>query len=255
MPRYIVDLTELSSSSFASGDFVEVWHAAGGSNRSKKLRLDRFAMLAGAAFTGAVSVTGVATGNLAVEMTSQDLSNGTGPFLAAGRNSNGSTPAPGGIRFARANGGAVAFLYIDNSDIFRFLSGGAGAGPTSANFTSGAVVGAQTSSLDKKDVLGDPDLDGLWKRINIGAAAVRRFVYKRHDWVDEDTGAIVEGERPFGGEEFSGIIVDWAPHYGMDRDADHPAGKALNEINLLGDLLLAVADLHAEVDALRGSRA
>jgi hypothetical protein len=37
------------------------------------------------------------------------------------------------------------------------------------------------------------------------------------------------------------VIVDYAPRYGMDRDPAHPAGKSLNLINVVGDLLRAVA--------------
>ncbi|MGV1048223.1 MAG: hypothetical protein ACOYD4_06840 [Solirubrobacterales bacterium] len=225
MARYIVDLTELSSSSFASGDFMEVWHAAGGSNRSKKLRLDRFAMLTGAAFTGNVSTTGT------FSTPSADLGNSNENLgLGIGRNSNAS-PAPGVIALSKSTGGTSLRLYFDDSDILRSRSGTV----TNANFASGTVIGAQTSALDYKDVLGEPDRDGLWERITQGAASVRRFVYKAH--VDAD-GYV--GARPFGGEEFAGVVVDYAPHYGMDRDAEHPAGKALNEINILGDLLLAV---------------
>ena len=65
----------------------------------------------------------------------------------------------------------------------------------------------------------------------------------------------VEGPRPYGGEEFSGVVVDYAARYGMDRDAAHPAGKSLNTINSTGDLLIAVnylagrvADLEARLE-------
>ncbi len=236
MARYITDLTELATSIFASGDVVEVWHAAGGSNRSKKLRLDRFATLATAnTFADVATFAGSGTGNLCVDMPSRDLFAGTGPWFSAGRNNNASTAAPGGVRFAYPNGSSFAYLYVDNSAVFRYITGGTGAGPTSATFAGGSVVGAQTSSLDAKDLQGDPDVTGLWDRIGQGADAVRRFTYK--------SGA-------FNNEEFSGVVVDYAPHYGMDRDGSHPAGKSLNEINILGDLLLAVSQLGARVAAL-----
>lgn len=68
---------------------------------------------------------------------------------------------------------------------------------------------------------------GLW--------AVRGFTYK--------SGA-------FQGARFEGVVVDYAPAYGMDRDTEHPAGKSLNEVNILGDLLRAVAYLTERVTAL-----
>ena len=67
------------------------------------------------------------------------------------------------------------------------------------------------------------------------AAAVRRFTYKNGS---------------FGGEEFSGLVVDYAPRYGMDRDADHPAGKSLNVVTAIGDLMIAVDYLAGRVAAL-----
>lgn len=235
MARYIADLTELASSTFAAGDFVEIWHAAGGSNRSKKLRLDRFAMLSGGnAFVGNQTVTGnvVSTGYL--QSQSSDGGSGEVIGLSVGGNNNGSTPHPGMVVLSRVTG-ASARLYCDNSGIWRTRM----AAVNNSNYATGDVVGAQTSSLDSKDVIGDPDEAGLWRRIAQGAAAVRRFAYK--------SGA-------YGGEEFSGVIVDYAPHYGMDRDEAHPAGKSLNEINAIGDLLLAVSQLGARVAALEGAQ-
>lgn len=239
MARYITDLTELSSSSFAAGDFIEVWHAAGGSNRSKKLRLDRFAMLAGAAFTGNVSVSGTLSATSSITgqyvFTSVfDNGTGAGTFARLERNNNASTPAPASLILRQGNN-TWSTLWSDNSGNLRI--GGFASGITSADINSGTVVGTQTSSLDTKDVIGEPDTDSLWGRIASGSQAVRRFAYK--------SGA-------FNGEEFSGVVVDYAPHYGMDRDETHPAGKSLNTINAIGDLLLAVSQLNERVAALEG---
>lgn len=71
------------------------------------------------------------------------------------------------------------------------------------------------------------------ERVRLGAEAVRRFVYR--------SGA-------FGGEEFEGVVTDLAPAYGMDRDEEQPAGKSLNEIQILGDLLRMVDSLAQRVD-------
>lgn len=72
-------------------------------------------------------------------------------------------------------------------------------------------------------------------RVRLGAEAVRRFVYR--------SGA-------FGGEEFEGVVTDLAPAYGMDRDEEQPAGKSLNEIQILGDLLRMVDSLAQRVAEL-----
>ena len=71
-------------------------------------------------------------------------------------------------------------------------------------------------------------IDDVLTAVQAGADAVRRFTYK--------SGA-------FNGEEFSGVVTDYAPRYGMDRDVEHPAGKSLNILTVIGDLLLAVANL------------
>jgi hypothetical protein len=240
MARYIADLTELASSTFASGDFVEVWHAAGGSNRSKKLRLDRFAMLAtNNVFAGSINLDNF------VSINSFDNGGNRGPIVEIGRNNNGSTPSPGFIRLIRADNGNAP-IWVDNGGLVRVHTV---SNITNATMTAGTVVGAQTSSLDSKDIIGEPEIDSLWDRIALGAAAVRRFVYKSSLGWDNEGNEIV-GARPYSGEDFSGVVVDYAPCYGMDRDAAHPAGKSLNEINILGDLLLAVSQLGARVAAL-----
>ena len=55
----------------------------------------------------------------------------------------------------------------------------------------------------------------------------------------------------------NGIVTDLAPRYGMDRDAEHPAGKALNVPVAIGDLMAAVAVIMKKLgiqseDDLRG---
>lgn len=160
--------------------------------------------------------------------------NGTGlaPYISVERNNNASTPAPGHVILERANGSASDSIYPDNSGVWRTLA----ANPTSATFAGGTVIGAQTSSLDSKNIVGNPiSIDEVLEAVLAGADAVRRFTYK--------SGA-------FNGEEFSGVVVDHAPRYGMDRDTEHPAGRALNEITVIGDLLMAVAHLVARVAAL-----
>ena len=160
---------------------------------------------------------------------------GIGCRFYAGRNTNASTPAAG-VLAIEDKAGDLYRIWPDDSGVLRILTG---AWPTNANDTGGTVVGAQTSNLDAKTVLGDPiGIDDVLAAIQLGAAAVRRFVYKN-------------GE--FNGEEFSGLVTDFAPRYGMDRDAAHPAGKSLNIVTALGDLMRAVANLTERVRALEGA--
>lgn len=233
MARYIVDLTEYSSSSFAAGDYIEMWHAGGGSNRSKKVALNRFAMLTGAVFTGVVQAASV---NIVIG----DNGTGTGGVVTAGSNTNGSTPAPGSLRCNRAVGGGSTWIFPDDTNIWRLTT----TAPTNANYTGANVVGAQTSSLAAKELLeGETPITEVLEAIAQGAAAVRRFVYKPGFGEPGEEGA----PRPFGGEQFEGVVIDFAPRYGYDLDALHPYGKSLNEITVIGDLLRAVDWLVREV--------
>ena len=157
-----------------------------------------------------------------------------GPYIQMGRNSNASTPAAGFLRLSD-KGGSIYRIWPDDTGVMRVHT----ADPTNAYDTAGTVIGTQTSNLDAKIVVGQPiGIDDVLAAIQLGAAAVRRFVYKN-------------GE--FNGEEFSGLVTDFAPRYGMDRDDAHPAGKSLNVITVLGDLMMAVANLTERVRALEGA--
>ncbi len=165
-----------------------------------------------------------------------DNGTGEGCNIAIGRNSNASTPAAGYLQIVN-RGGTGYNIWPDATGLLRIGT----SVPTSANDTSGTVVGAQTSSLDAKDVSGGPlSIAAILEHISLGAAAVRRFTYKG--------GA-------FGGEEFSGLVVDYAPRYGMDRDEVHPAGKSLNVVTAIGDLMIAVSYLAGRVAALEADHA
>lgn len=167
----------------------------------------------------------------------EDFDNGSsaGPRLQAGRNSNASTPAAGFVRLSNLSGTGYR-IWADTSGNLRINT----ADPTNANDTAGTVVGTQTSSLDAKSITGEalPAVDIL-AAVQAGAEAVRRWTYRN--------GA-------YNGEEFSGVVVDYAPRYGMDRDAAHPAGKSLNVATVIGDLLIAVANLAERVAALEADR-
>lgn len=167
----------------------------------------------------------------ALDIYAFDNGSGAGPYIAVRNNNNASTPAAGSIRFFNLNG-TQYYVWPDTAALLRIGS----TAPTNSTDSGGTVIGAQTSNAAAKylqDALSP--LNEVLERIQAGAAAVRRFSYK--------SGA-------FGGQEFEGVVTDIAPAYGMDRDAEHPQGKSLNEIVIMGDLLRAVASLTARLTEL-----
>jgi hypothetical protein len=100
------------------------------------------------------------------------------------------------------------------------------------------VVGAQTSHAVFKDITGAPVGDDEALAALVAAAAdVKRFRYK--------SGA-------YNGQEFSGLVLDGETlhRYGEDGDAEHPAGKSLNVINAVGDMMLALREVNRRLAAL-----
>ncbi len=172
-----------------------------------------------------------------------------GGQLWLGNNNNASTPSSGFAYITNKNNATFA-IWPDGAGNLRIFQGV----PTNAADLSGVVVGAQTSSLDKKDVLeGMSTIDEVLAAVKQGSEAVRKFRYKpAGGGVDEATGKRAKGDRPFNGETFEGLVTDFAPRYGMDEDEAHPAGKSLNMVNAIGDLLRAVAWL-VEREQARGA--
>lgn len=199
-----------------------------------------YAALTGASFTGTVQVSGQLD---AFKANPFDNGTGMGARLYLGKNSN-ATAAPAYMSLMLASS-SLCHIWPDDSGIWRTSIG---ASPNSSNYpTAGSVVGAQSSSLDVKDVVGDAlPPEEVLALIAQGAAAVQRFVYKGTPYLDDD-GNIHTTPPPYGGEEFSGVIVDYAGRYGTDRDSAHPNGKSLNTINAIGDLLIAVDYLAGRV--------
>ena len=234
-------ITDLAAaSSVAATDNLVI--NQGGTDR--RVTADKFAVLGLAnTFTADVTLSkanptiGAAPTSGAAALSAGRGDNGanSGSFVFVGRNSNASTPAAGRLFMETLS--SSRHLWVDNTGLLRIHT----SAPTNATDTAGTVVGAQTSSKDAKTQRGKPeDAAAILAHIAEGAKAVRRFVYKN--------GA-------FGGEEFSGIVVDYAPRYGMDRDADHPAGKSLNVPNAIGDLMIAVDYLARRVAALEANHA
>lgn len=153
-----------------------------------------------------------------------------GPFISIDRNNNGSTPSAGWIRLVRRDGNS-GDLWVDVSGNLRI---GVNSAVTNSTDAGGTVVGTQTSSLDSKNII-EPFTD-YGRALNaIIDAPLFDFTYK--------SGA-------FGGQRFTGMVTDYAPTFGMDRDEAHPAGKSLNEITAHGYTFAAIKALHARIGEL-----
>lgn len=271
-------LTTLASADIATGDYLPIYDASAATD--KKTAAGSFAIIdvintfavqqrmegvagtpqfvvnAPSGHTGSICAIGYnavyglnyyQSGSvLATILSSLNLGNNTAaPYIEIGRNSNSSSEggAAGTIGITQANGSATRYLWSDNSGNLRIHNAkptGSTGSPTVNGESAGTVVGTQTSSLDSKYIAGNPMcVADVLAAVQAGAEAVRRFTYR--------SGA-------FNGEEFSGVVIDYAPRYGMDRDADHAAGKSLNVVTVIGDLLIAVASLAERVAALEAGQ-
>lgn len=188
-----------------------------------------------------------ATGRAHIGIASRDTgAGGWGPFLSIGRNSNAvvNGSAPGSIQLMARNGSTYHIWTAQDGTLRMDTTANANAPVNSTSETGGQSVGTQSSALAFKDLVGSADpVNQIFAHIAMGAEAVRRFQYKEQikgaDW-----------SRKWRGEEFSGIVVDWAPRYGMDRSDDFPHGKALNVITAIGDLMIGTTSLHDRVRTL-----
>lgn len=255
MTRYIEDLNENTAP--VSGDYLLCYDASAGStDKDRKVNVSKFAVLAVAnTFTTTQTMAPTSTAVAAVAVTAPtssatpiqtwnynvtrrisavqyqnyseinfdtvDLGNGfPGPRIRIGGNNNATNAASGSIILDDRAGNPKSF-WVDASGNLRTHS----SSPTNfATDTSGVVVGSQSSSLDSKDVLGEfTDDDSALAAIL--ATPLYDFVYKN---------------RSFNGEKFTGIITDYAPIFGMDRDESHPAGKSLNDITGFGYTIAAL---------------
>ncbi len=153
-----------------------------------------------------------------------------GPFLQIGYNNNGSTPSAAWLRMYRRDG-STGDLWVDASGNLRI---GVATAVTNATDTGGVVCGTQTSSLDTKHII-EPFTDYSSALNAIVDAPLFDFTYK--------SGA-------FNNQRFTGIVTDYAPTFGMDRDAEHPHGKSLNEVTAHGYTFAAIKALHSRIEQL-----
>ena len=246
----------------ATNDLLLAWDASAAANGEfpisalTTLQQGTFATLAGGNnLTGDQNVAGIIT------LLTADLgANVLGRRIWCQRNSAAGGAAPGLIMLTTA-ANATQRIWADDSGILRMGA----VDPTGSNINSGGtVVGTQTSNLASKDLEGDTAaLEDVLAAIAQGAEAVRRFVYKPPTFplegLDQDGHIVVldpegvTGARPHGGEAFEGVVIDFAPRYGMDATPEHPEGTALNTITVIGDLLRAVSYLAERVAALEAA--
>lgn len=271
MTRYIDQLNECTDPT--TGDYLLLYDAsAGATDKDRKVNISRFAILANVqSFTTTQTIAPSATnvdgllinmptstanaaailkynsvtrftltasaGNSSIDMAAFDNGSSIGPAILIRNNSNVTTPAAGSLGLFR-KGGAFDSVWVDNSGNLRIWASNQ---PTSATDTSGTVVGTQTSSLDSKNISDTlPSLRESFSFILEAAlTGLRTWSYK--------SGA-------FNGELFPcGLVTDLAPRYGMDRDAEHPAGKSLNIPVAIGDLIASISILHERITALEGA--
>ena len=167
--------------------------------------------------------------NSSIDMAAFNNGSSIGPAILIRNNSNGSTPAAGSLGLFR-KGGAFDSVWVDNSGNLRIWTSNQ---PTSATDTSGTVIGTQTSSLDTKDIIDEFIDNGAALRA-ILTTPLYRFRYKNNRY----------------DQEFVGIVTDYAPLFGMDRDKEHPAGKSLNVMTAHGLEMAAIKALAEQVTTL-----
>ncbi|MFZ2187076.1 MAG: hypothetical protein WAV46_00370, partial [Candidatus Moraniibacteriota bacterium] len=158
-----------------------------------------------------------------LEIGSSDLGDGVaGPVITLGRNTNGTNTGAGSINIM-SKAGTAGYVWQDNTGMLRINT----AAPTNANDVAGTVIGTQASSLASKDLVGQ-FTDNAAALSAIIDAPLYNFTYK--------SGA-------YNNQEFTGIITDYSPIFGMDKDTEHPNGKSLNMITAIGYTFGAIKEL------------
>jgi hypothetical protein len=154
--------------------------------------------------------------------------NAGGTYLYLGRNTSGNG-SPGVIYFIdrQGVGGAV---WMDTSDVLRIGSAPEEDGAPAD--TGGTVIGTQTSTRASKQVFGEY-VDYAAKLRQILDTPLYDFTYRNGR---------------YNGQRFVGLVTDEAPWFGLDRDAEYPQGKSLNDIELFGALIASTKVLYAELE-------
>lgn len=156
-----------------------------------------------------------------------DMGGNRGRSLYLGRDTDaansGASAAAAHLQMER-RGGTTNYVWIDNSGDMRTGT----TLPTSANDTSGTVVGTQTSQVATKDILG-AGVDPAAALATILATPVYRFRYKNGAYNDT---------------EFHGITTDSSPEFGMDE------GRVFNPVSAFGFTVQAIKALMQRIEQM-----
>ena len=147
-----------------------------------------------------------------------------GATLTIGSNTSGNGAA--GILVLKQEDDVGSYVWSDTSLLLRISTTPPEEDGTPSD-TSGTVVGDQTSSLDSKILLGE----------------FTNYAYGLRAILDAPLYAFRYRSGAYNDESFVGIITDYSPIFGKDREAAHPAGKSLNEITALGMTFSAIREL------------
>lgn len=162
-------------------------------------------------------------------------------WVGANTNPSGSAGYGPGHLAMKTSANAWRYLFIDSSGTLRIYSsdatGGTGSATRNAN-SVGTVVGLQTSIAEEK-ILSDerPRTQDAIERLQKAArSALRAFRYK---------------DGRYNGEYFpNGLVIDYAPHYGLDRNDAYPQGRVRNDIVLSADLIAAIDNILKRLEEL-----
>ena len=240
MTRYLEQANECTDP--VAGDFLWIYNAsAGATDKDQKVDITRFGVKANTGTWTATQTFAPSAGSSGIALTTPtnqtvsmlalsaaDCGAGYGPHISISRNSNASTPSAGWLQVVSRSNTAYS-LWVDNSGNVRVGT----STPTNANDASGVVCGTQTSSLDRKNVIDEfTDYNSALNAII--DTPIYNFTYK--------SGA-------FNGERFTGIITDYSPIFGLDKDDEHPDGKSLNEVTAHGYEMAAIKALNKKIES------
>lgn len=106
-----------------------------------------------------------------------------------------------------------------------------------------AIIAKSAAAYKEEISAAIPAREALRRIVEEAAPALRRWKYKPGIYEVMDDVVFDDA-----------LVLDFAPRYGLFPDEEHPGGKVLNTLLLLGDLVGAVAALRAEVAELRELR-
>jgi hypothetical protein len=160
-----------------------------------------------------------------------DNGSSIGPLVHVDRNSNGSTPSAGSLRMVD-RGGTNYYLWPDDSGVWRIGT----SAPSSANDTSGTVVGTQTSDWRAKEDIEHWDGSGATAEI----LRTQLYSYRFRD----------DSQR--GDKLMRGLVIQDSDRGGRFSMNDHREDNmaVLDTASGIGHLFAAIGELHARIELL-----